>query len=77
MQRLETNPDFIKIFKEKFFKDYLLTQGYNFSVYNEKSREIVAEHIAARSIVMRFIDDIKEDGRLAIENRNELLREAE
>jgi hypothetical protein len=72
MTRLKSNPDFKAVFEEKFVKDYLLTQGYNLSVYNVDSRKVVLEHILARSIFQRFVDEVIDNGNLAVENKREL-----
>jgi hypothetical protein len=75
MRTLLEDENFKKVFNEKFVKDYLLTQGYNLAVYDMESRKMVLEHILARSIFQRFIDEILEDGKLAVENKKELLAE--
>jgi hypothetical protein len=75
MTRLKSNPDFKMVFEEKFVKDYMLTQGYNMSAYGMDSRKIVLEHMMSRSIFQRFIDEIIEDGNLAVENIKELKAE--
>ena len=72
MKRLQSNPDFKLVFEEKYVKDYLLTQGYNLAAYNRDSRALVHEQMVARSIFQRFIDEVIEDGKLAVDNKAEL-----
>ena len=75
MIRLQANPDFVKVFKEKFVKDFMLTQVYNLAAYNQQSRVQVHEQMIARSVFERFQDELLEDGKMAIEGLAELKSE--
>jgi len=75
MTRLKTNPDFVKVFEEKFVKDFTLTQVYNLVAYDQQSRVKVHEQMVARSVFQRYCDELIEDGKIAIENMAELKSE--
>jgi len=72
MERLKVNPDFIKVFDEKFVKDYTLTQVYNLSTYTRESRAMVHEQMVSRSIFQQFVDGIIEDGKIAKDSQADL-----
>ncbi len=72
MDRLLANPDFQKVFKEKFVKDYTLTQVYNLATYTRESRAMVHEQMIARSIFQQFSDEIIEDGKIAKDSQADL-----
>jgi hypothetical protein len=65
VQRLMANEDFNLIFEEVFFKDWLLTQGANFHLYDMDTRRRLMEQLGARSIVKTFLYDILDSGRQA------------
>ena len=64
-QRLMENEDFETVFEELFYKDWLLTQGANFHLYDNDTRRRFLEHLSARSIVKTFLYDIIEQGKQA------------
>ena len=75
MIRLQANPDFVKVFNEKFVKDFMLTAGYNLVAFNQQSRVQVHEQMIARSVFQRFQDELLEDGKIAIDGIAELKSE--
>jgi hypothetical protein len=74
MKRLQDNQDFKLLFgKEgRFTKDFAMTSMYNLAVFDSQSRVRVHEHLVARSVFLRFIDEIVEEGRMAIDKKAEL-----
>jgi len=72
MVRLQKNPDFIKVFNEKFVKDFALTQQYNLAVFDPQTRGRVYEGMTARSHFQRFQDEIIEEGNKAINEKADL-----
>jgi phosphoribosylamine-glycine ligase len=61
------NEDFNLVFEETFYKDWLLTQGANFHLYDMETRKRFIEQLSARSIVKTLIYDILEQGKQAKE----------
>jgi len=72
MVRLQKNPDFIKVFNEKFVKDFALTQQYNLAVFDPQTRGRVYEGMTARSHFQRFQDEIIEEGNKALNDKADL-----
>ena len=72
MVRLQKNPDFIKVFNEKFVKDFALTQQYNLAVFDPQTRGRVYEGMTARSHFQRFQDELIEEGNKAIREKADL-----
>jgi len=72
MVRLQKNPDFIKVFTEKFVKDFALTQQYNLAVFDPQTRGRVYEGMTARSHFQRFQDELIEEGNKAIREKADL-----
>ena len=72
MVRLQKNPDFVKVFNEKFVKDFALTQQYNLAVFDPQTRGRVYEGMTARSHFQRFQDELIEEGNKALNERKDL-----
>jgi len=70
--RLKKNPDFVKVFNEKFVKDFALTQQYNLAVFDPQTRGRVYEGMTARSHFQRFQDEIIEEGNKALNDKSDL-----
>ena len=65
--RLMNNNDFNLVFEETFYKDWLLTQGANFHLYDMETRKRFMEQLAARSVVKTLMYDLLEQGKQAKE----------
>ncbi len=65
VMRLVENDDFKLIFEDLFYRDWLLTQGANFHLYDMETRKRFLEQLSARSIVKTLLQDIIEEGKNA------------
>jgi len=70
--RLQDNKDFQEVFREKYVKDYALTQIQNVCVYDQVALKGFVEESMARSHFVRFIDGLVDDGKQAVEAMHDL-----
>jgi len=68
MQRLLNNEDFKKLFQEIFIDAYAITNIYNAWTFDDQTRRRFLEKTLARSHFTKFIDDILEDGKIALDS---------
>lgn len=65
MQRLLDNSDFKELFQNIYIDAFAITNLYNLHGYDDPTRRNFLEKSLARSIFVKFIDGILEEGREA------------
>ncbi len=65
LKMLLENETFKKIFQELYIDAFAITNLYNLHSYDDPARRRFVEKSLARSVFVKFIDDILEDGRMA------------
>ena len=68
MQSLIDDDRFKHLFQEIFIDAFAITNVYNAWTYDDTQRRSFLEKTMARSTFVRFIDEVLEDGRSAIQS---------
>lgn len=66
-QRLLNNADFKLVFEEQFHNDYMRTVGVNYATATQGLRDKFQEQIAARGIVISFIQQVMTEAQQAFD----------
>lgn len=71
MQELVQDSKFKALFQDVYVDAFAITNTYNMWAYDDAGRRRFLEKTLARSHFVKFIDDILEDGRNAIQSLQE------
>ncbi len=72
LRRLESNPDFVMVFGDKFIEAFAITNTMLISEYDQATRQRTFEKMIARSHFVQFTELIKNDADIARNNLAEL-----
>lgn len=74
LNRLYSNPDFIRLFKNYYCQEYVLSLVKELSRYDEESIEHkeTLKELSVISSFQKFLDTIQTNGAMAINSLNEL-----
>ena len=72
LKRLEGNEDFLLLFNDGYVINYAITQVTALAGAKPESRERILENMVARSHFIKYIDSVRTDASMAIEQQREI-----
>ena len=72
LKRLESNEDFLLLFNDGYVINYAITQVTALAGAKPESREKILENMIARSHFIKYIDSVRTDASMAVEQQREI-----